>query len=261
MTWDMGDRRERLDETLAAMREIFEDDPESAVRSQAFIKTFHKFIADDLRAFLEPKAAKAGIRVVEEAKVFGSFKSKDVDVAVIHPINGPLLLIGVRSQMSSVGKNVLTYYQDIVGEAISLQERFPMCTTGYAYLHPLAVTPWEKKSGKWSEEEHPDHARFARMYAGIGQRDDRLYKHQTGSYDHFAYSVVDFASEPIELRDDIVRKAVPKLDMSIKTFVPRLVETFHSRNLWVQDVFRPTESEIEAGELQDDSDLDNSLFD
>lgn len=237
MPWTDSERRTRFGETLLEMKTVFEKNPEAAVRSQNFIQTFHQFIKEDLASHLTPQAKKQHIRVEQEAKVFGSFKSKDVDVAVIHPTNGPLLLIGVRSQMSSVGKNVLTYYQDIVGEAISLQERFPMCATGYAYLHPLKVVPWERNNGTWTNAESPDHSRFARMYAGIGSRDDRLYKHQLGSYDQFAYSVVDFQADEPQLHDEIVRQAVPDLDMSIFSFVPRLIDTFNNRNLWVQGIF------------------------
>ena len=131
MPWSPEERHERLTEALTDMKTIFETDPIHAVRSQEFIKTFHKFIAKDLEGFLLPKALKAGVKVVQEAKIFGSYKSKDVDVAVIHPVNGPLICVGVRSQMSSIGKNVLTYYQDIAGEAISLQERFPMSVMGW----------------------------------------------------------------------------------------------------------------------------------
>lgn len=244
------------------MKEVFEEDPTKAVRSQGFIKHFHKFIADDLRGYLTPQAKRAGIDVVEEAKIFGSFKSKDVDVAVVHPLNGPLILVGVRSQMSSVGKNVLTYYQDIIGEAISLQERFPMTTTGYAYLHPYEVVPWEKGNGKLTVAEKPNHSRFARMYEGIGHRDDRIYKHQTGAYDHFAYAVVDFHTSPIYLHDKIVQKAVPDLDMSIRTFVPRLIDTFHSRNLWVDNIFLPTNSEdFPSSDATGTEDLDDTLID
>ncbi len=239
------------------MKEIFERDPEAAVRSQEFIQTFHNFIAADLRSFISAKATKAGVRVVEEAKIFGSYKSKDVDVAVVHPTNGPLILVGVRSQMSSVGKNVLTYYQDIVGEAISLQERFPMCTAGYAYLHPLRVIPWQRKNGSWTKAETPNHPRFAKMYAAIGDRDDRLYKHQTGSYDQFAYAVVDFQSDPLIVRDDIVQRAVKNIDLSIRTFVPRLVDTFYNRNLWVQDIFESTH--VDDLMSEDDDNLDGSL--
>lgn len=134
-----------------------------------------------------------------------------------------------------------------------------MCTTGYAYLHPLEVRPWQRKSGTWTDAEQPNHGRFAKMYAGIGHRDDRLYKYETGAYDQFAYSVVDFQADPIRIRDDIVRKAVPTLDMSMRTFVPRLIETFHNRNLWIDNIFFPTLEEMATGYVSGADDLDKFL--
>ena len=94
MPWTNNERRERFNMTLLKMKALFEADPAAAVRSQNFIQTFHRFIASDLESHLTSQAKNAGIQVIQEAKIFGSFKSKDVDVAVIHPINGPLLLIG-----------------------------------------------------------------------------------------------------------------------------------------------------------------------
>src|SRR5690606_9563549 len=121
--------------------------------------------ADQLEARLHPDAVKLGITVIEEAKILGSHKSKDVDVAVVHPQSGPLVLVGVRSQMSSVGKNVLTYYQDIVGEAVSLQERYPMTVHSYVYLHPYSYVE-ERKATKTrparNEVITPDHVRYAK---------------------------------------------------------------------------------------------------
>jgi hypothetical protein len=146
------------------------------------------------------------------------------------PSNGPLMMVGVRSQMSSVGKNVLTYYQDIVGECISLQDRFPMCTYGYAYLHPLHAI----KEGKTAELI--DHRRYARLYEAISGRDGRAYAQLRGVYDEFAYLVVDFDKSPPELRDDIVQAGAPRMDLRIATLVDRLVDKFASRAVWL-DVF------------------------
>jgi hypothetical protein len=221
--------------TLKRMKAIYAEDPVSAVRGQHFIKTLHGYIAEDLKSRLHPDAVKLGVEVQEESKVFGSHKTKDVDVAIIHPTSGPLVLVGVRSQMSSVGKNVLTYYQDIVGEAVSLQDRFPMTIHSYAYLHPLSYTDEKKVSGEVLEVGNrvvPDHARYARMYRAITGRDDRLYKTITGVYDEFAYLVVDFEGDDAQLRDDIVKAATPDTDMSITTFVDRIVETYKRRNIW-----------------------------
>lgn len=227
-----------LDDVLSAMRALYAADPSKAVRSQGFIKLLHDHIHAELEGRLTPWAVRRKIKVVREAKIFGSHKAKDVDVAVIDPTNGPLLAVGVRSQMSSVGKNVLTYYQDIVGECISLQDRFPMCTYGYAYLHPLHPIMIDKV------EEIIDHRRFARLYEAISGRDGRAYATLRGVYDEFAYLVVDFDSDPIALRDDIVREGLtkrdgtPGLDLSIETFVDRLVEKFQLRSVWL-DIFTP----------------------
>lgn len=207
------------------MKATYEADPQAAVRSQGFIRVLHSFIAEDLKSRLHPKAVSGGVQVIEEAKIFGSHKPKDVDVAVVHPQNGPLVLVGVRSQMSSVGKNVLTYYQDIVGECISLQDRFPLAVFGYAYLHPLVP----------ADHAPLDHKRFARMYEAISGRSGRNYREIKGVYDHFAYLVVDFAQNPPMVRDDIIQPALVD-DLSIFTFVDRLVETFKARNIWM-DLF------------------------
>ena len=223
----MSSNAGRYEYCLIRMKEIYEADPAHAVRSQEFIRTLHGAIADELRSRLSGKAKAEGVCVKEEASVFGSHKKKDVDVAVIHPVNGPLLTIGVRSQMGSVGKNALTYYQDIIGECISFQERFPMMTMGYVYLHPT-----ETSSG-----EVPNHERYSRMYSAIACRDDRLYKNQLGSYDQFAYMVVDFSQDPPALRDEIVESVIPDIDMSLYSFVDRMIDTFKRRNIWLDDLF------------------------
>lgn len=224
-----------LAETLTEMNRLYAKDKVVAIRGQHFIKTLHSNIAKQLEARLHPAAIKAGVYVKEEAAILGSHKSKDVDVGVMHPTSGPLVLVGVRSQMSSIGKNVLTYYQDIVGEAMSLQERYPMTVHSYVYLHPLTY-PQDFKATKTraarTETLSTDYIRYAKMYRAISGRDDVLYKHVSGVYDQFAYMLVDFDSNPIGLRDDLVAAAVPDTDLSIGTFVDRLIETYKRRNIW-----------------------------
>lgn len=228
-------RPQTLADTLQQMDDLYRADRVNAVRGQHFIKTLHGFVADDLKKRLHPEAIAQGVKVVEEAKILGSHKSKDVDVAIVHPQSGPLVLVGVRSQMSSVGKNVLTYYQDIVGEAISLQERYPMTVHSYIYLHPYSYVeerPATKTLPKRTETIKPDHSRYAKMYRAITGRDDKLYRQISGLYDEFAYMVVDFEKDPAELRDDVVKAAVPDADLSIGTFVDRIVSSYKRRNIW-----------------------------
>lgn len=217
---------------LKKMQALYETDPTVAVRSQGFIQMLHQYIEDDMESRISPSGKNNGLRVVREAGIYGSYKKKNEDIAVIDPINGPLMTIGVRSQMSSVGKNALTYYQDIIGECIGLQQRFPMTTMGYVYLHPYRELIAERKV--------PDHQRWAKLYASIGERDNKLYRSQVGCYDQFAYLIVDFEADEPRVRDDIVRKAVPDLDMRVDTLCERMVNTFVARNMWLGNLFLAT---------------------
>ena len=201
-------------------------DPVKAVRSQKFITHLHNYLRDELSGRLTSEAKKAGVTVVTEATIYGSHKNKDVDIAVVQPQNGPLVWVGVRSQMSSIGKNVLTYYQDIIGECIGIQDRFPMAVAGYVYLHPLVSI----KPGKASEII--SHGRYAKMYSAITGRGGRGYQNVRGVYDEFAYMVVDFNQSPPAVDDSIVRASVPHADLSVTTFVDRIVSTFNDRHLF-----------------------------
>lgn len=184
-----------LADALLAMGKDYRADPVKAVRSQTFINHLHDHLADDLESRLTRWARKSrGVYVKKEAKLLGVAKDKNVDVAVIDPQNGPLLIIGARSQMSSIGKNVPGYFEGVIGDAMALEERFPMST-------------------------------------GVGYRTVR------GVFDQFAYMVVDFTTEPAELRDDVVIASVPEPDLSITTFVDRMVETFKSRVFTKNDFF------------------------
>lgn len=206
-----------LTDVLDQMGQTYRQNPILAVRGQSFINLLHAYVGSQLDLRLTRFARKRGIEVQMEPTILGSTKPKNVDVAVVDPDNGPLVLIGIRSQMSSIGKNVLTYYEGIVGECISLQDRFPMATHGYIYLHPLTSI----KEGK--ERESIDHPRYARMYAAITGRTGVGYKNQRGIFDEFAYMVVDFESTPVAIRDDIVRSGVPAVDRIVETSKDRML--------------------------------------
>jgi hypothetical protein len=84
--------------------------------------------------------------------------------------------------------------------------------------------------------EQIDHQRYARMYAAITNRSGIEYDKVRGIYDQFAYMVVDFESEPPIIRDDLLAAGAPGIDLSISTFVDRLVQTAADRMLF-WDVF------------------------
>ncbi len=219
-----------LSDTLASMGHVYSEDPEKAVRGQAFIKLLHLYLGGRLNARLSDAAQQRGVKVSYEATLFGSTKPKDVDVVVLDPVNGPLVIVGLRSQMSSVGNNVLTYYEGIVGECISLQDRFPMAIHGYVYLHPFKPI----KEGK--EDQKIDHVRYARMYEAITDRHPAFYRSQRGVYDAFAYMIVDFGQDPPVLCDDILKTAGLERDLTLGSFVDEIVSRFKKRELFI-DLF------------------------
>ena len=128
---------ENLKLTLKEMKRVFQNDPTAAVRGQNFMKLLHDYCINELKS---RGVVKSGLTLDGEIKVLTSHKFKDMDVALIHPTSGPLLIICLRSQMSSLGKNFLNYYEMEVGDVSAIHERYPLCVVGLMYLHPAQVS-------------------------------------------------------------------------------------------------------------------------
>ena len=110
-----------------------------------------------------------------------------------------------------------------------------MTVHSYVYLHPLSYKEKKKKTKTKparTVDIQVDYVRYSKMYRAITGRDDKFYRVLSGIYDQFAYLVVDFDKNPVELREDLVKAAVPDTDLSLATFVDRLVATYKRRNIW-----------------------------
>jgi hypothetical protein len=202
--------RQGLTDCLQKMKNAYLRNPVTSVRSQTFINFLHDYCILELH--------KVGItdksfQILKEATIYGSHKPKDVDVAVIENINGPQIIIGIRSQMSSVAKNLLTYYEEIIGDCISLHDRFPMSVLCYVYLLP-------KRSIKGEKEESINLERAERLYERITGRSD--WHAPKDKYEHFALLKVDFDTEP-----PILLETTPLL--SIDNFFDNIVKTYNDR--------------------------------
>jgi hypothetical protein len=92
---------ESLISCLVEMKRTYLADPTVSVRGQTFINLLHDYCVDELSSINIPRE-----KIFKEATIFGSHKPKNVDVAVIDKVNGPFIVIGIRSQMSSVSKNI-----------------------------------------------------------------------------------------------------------------------------------------------------------
>jgi hypothetical protein len=215
----------RLTPVLAEMKRVFVDDHNVAVRGQNFIKLLHAYCIEELKSRgLNLK----GMELKGEIKVLTSHKFKDVDVSIVHPTSGPLLIIGVRSQMSSLSKNFLNYYEMEIGDVAAIHERYPLCVVGLLYLHPTtSILP-----GK--EKETFDFARAEKMFSLIAGRERASDSHT--HYEEIAYLRVDFAKNPPE-----VDQAFPvSPGIRIDDFFDKLYEKFVDRNF---PLFRDTPPE------------------
>ena len=202
--------RQNLIECFQKMKAVYIDAPVASVRSQSFINVLHDWCVSELR--------NVGINdnsftILKEATIFGSHKPKDVDVAVIENINGPQIIIGIRSQMSSVSKNILTYYEEIIGDCISLHDRFPMAVLCYIYLLP-------QKAIKDGVSEAVNLDRAERLFKRITGRND--WREPKDKYEHFAFLKVDFETDP-----PAIIETSPLL--CIDNFFDKIVQTYNDR--------------------------------
>ena len=232
---------QKLVECLDAMKMTYLADPTSAVRSSSFIYHLHDYCLNELYAAigaakvqkieLQDMKTPSGrpnypnvpidpqrLQLMQEATLFGSHKNKDEDIVLAHYANGPQIVIGIRSQMSSVGKNIETYYEGIIGECISIHDRFPMAVIGYVYLLP-------KNPIKPGLTEEIDLNRAEALFRKITNRTDWHSPHD--KYEHFAFIKADFSENPPRLLPSAS-------DLDIKDFFDKLIETYNDRNFFNQ---------------------------
>ena len=196
------------------MKRVYLADPVRAVQGQRFIKLLHQYCVDELmsRGFtgdLEPK---------KEVKILTSHKLKDTDVAIIHPTSGPLLIIGVRSQMSSLGNNFINYFEMEVGDVFGIHERYPLCVVGLLYLHPDKDVLPSRQIGSFD---------FHRAEQMFNQISNRIKGIETwGHYEEIAYLRVSFHKNPPSLDQKF-----PTLEnLKIDNFFDKLSQKYIERN-------------------------------
>lgn len=213
----------KLISVLQSMREDFIKDPENAIRSKRFSNKIHDYCIHELKRL---KVDEKQFRIKTEAEIFGSHKLKKVDVAVLQEDNGPIMAISVKTQMSSIAKNFMGYYENLIGDVIGLHDKFPSLTVGMLYLLPLKIIRRDK-NGHIRTESY-DLQKIEELFRLISNRADSDSK--TSKYEHFALLVVDFEKEIPE----IVTSIPSDKSMRIEDFFDKMLVTTKSRNPFVQ---------------------------
>jgi hypothetical protein len=68
------------------------------------------------------------------ASVLGRFYAKQVDVVVSAWQRGPDVLVSTKTQFSSYKKNKNNRYEEALGEAPNLRDRYPLAAMGFAFM-------------------------------------------------------------------------------------------------------------------------------
>jgi hypothetical protein len=91
---------------------------------------------------LQPPDLRAAINLLArsvpgapEAKVLGRFYRKQVDAVVLADwLRGPDVLVSGKTQFSSYLNNKNNRYEEAIGEAHNLRDRYPLAAMGFVYL-------------------------------------------------------------------------------------------------------------------------------
>lgn len=137
----------------------------SLIRSQHLIFELHEFVKEELKFYginpsnIYPPLGESS----PEITMAGTFKQKDQDVCVVPskipnkrelitwgPLNNSntysiygsqkeekILATNVRSQLSSINKNIDTLFERMISESLNLHDKYPKLVLGELYLIPV----------------------------------------------------------------------------------------------------------------------------
>lgn len=213
-----------LQMTLTEMRRLYVKDPVNAVRGQHMIRQLHAFSIRELKRL---GVSEKKVLIKKETKIFGAHKAKKVDVAVIHEEAGPLIIISIRSQMSSFDKNFKNYIEGLSGEAANLHEAYPNLVVGLIYILPKETIQMDSAGRR----EIHDLQKKEKLFKPMSYRKDA--KDSPSKFEHIAYLAVDFVKDPPEVLD------IPSdPTLRIENFYYKLLKTYRERNPFL-DILEP----------------------
>jgi|GEM_PF-4750156 len=184
---------EKLTATLVEMRRLFATNPTHAVRSKSFITAFQNYCADELRA---RGVESNGLHIEIEKKIKVERGRVEADIGIFNEKNEPVLIVDVRSQMSSLGKNFNNYIRMKAGEVESIHNIFPDCIVGLVYIHPLEDVPTELPINPVGSFNYENASRQLVSLIRNVSTTEILSKYQQVSY-----CVIDFNSNPPKLSE------------------------------------------------------------
>lgn len=207
----------KLTSTLLRMRDLFVADPTYAVRSKKFISEFQNYCADELRARgLEAN----GLEIKIEHSFHVGRGPVEADVGIIDANGEPRLIVDVRSQMTSIGKNFNNYIRMKAGEVESIHAKYPRCVVGLIYIHPAGNLHTLKPVGLVGSFN------YTKAAAQLASLDGRTSLTDFAStYENVAYCVIDFNANPPTLSATVPAQQ----ELQLENFFDKVSETLRAR--------------------------------
>ncbi|OIO40192.1 hypothetical protein AUJ10_03760 [Candidatus Pacearchaeota archaeon CG1_02_31_27] len=188
-----------------------------AVRTQKFIRMLHDWALKQLKKVGIKDSKK--IKILTETKVPGYFKLKNVDILVQHEIAGPILILSVKSLMSSITNNFTNTYEGMIGDVIGLHERYPYLIMCHIFLMPKEVLK--------RKETYPIKY-YARLLGKINGRKDET--DDVKKYERIALLLIDFKKNPPQVVDSIPDDK----NLRIESYFGDIAKLYNDRMIWAQ---------------------------
>ena len=225
---------------------------EALIRSQKIINYIHDFVKED---FIRAGVAKNKIyppikHTNPELKIQGFLKAKNQDIAIVpdkalikktsEHFSGieKILSVNVRSQLSSLAKNIDTLYERTFAEALNLHLSYPKQVLGEVYLIPTheyddkAMLKNKVVFKKISKIEN-----YIKMFQAINERGSA--NKEEYKYERVCLLVVDFRSTSPKLYSDVASLIKDGLvppnasltfeNLSINNFTDNLLSIYNNR--------------------------------
>lgn len=225
---------------------------EALIRSQRIINLLHEFVKHELVACgVNSTKIYPGLGSSNgEVALPGFLKKKQQDIAVI-PVGTPqpqgnavnpryerILSVNVRSQLSSMAKNIDTLYERTFAEALNLHLSYPTQCLGEVYLIP--TNEYDDKPMVHNRIAFKATAaveRYVEMFQAINGRS--VVVGDEYKYERVCLLIVDFRSNPPKLYSDITElkrdgivpphSKVTMNKLTVKNFVSDLLAIYGQR--------------------------------
>jgi len=188
-----------------------------AVRTQKFIRLLHDWALNQLKKVGIKETDK--IKILTETKVPGYFKLKNVDILVLHEIAGPILILSVKSLMSSITNNFTNTYEGMIGDVIGLHERYPYLIMCHLFLMPKEVLK--------RQETYPINY-YARLLGKINGRKDEV--DDVKKYERIGLLLVDFKKE----NPEVVKEIPADVNLRIENYFDDIATLYKDRMIWTE---------------------------